>query len=75
MVKRTKRTLSPLEKQNPFGLRKGDLRKRLFGGRSYSLSIIAPTKKIANVRADQLRGKGVLVRIVKLYDGYGLYTR
>jgi len=68
-------SLDALERQNPLGLRRGDLRKRLFDGVPYNLSTIAPTKKIARDQAHYYRGKGVLVRVVKLVKGYGLYTR
>ncbi len=69
------KTRDALERQNPLGLRKGDLSERQFNGMRFSQSIIAPNKKAANTRAEQLRGKGVLVRVVKLTSGYGLYTR
>jgi len=61
--------------QNPLGLVKGDLRKRKFDWQSFSLSAIAPTKKMANERADWWWGKGVRVRVVKIAEGWGLYTR
>ena len=74
-AKKAKRTRDALERQNPLGIIKGDLSERLFGGMRFSQSIIAPNKKVAKARAEGLRGKGVLVRVVKLSSGYGLYTR
>ena len=60
---------------NRSGIAKGDLRTRRIGGMTFNLSVVAKTKKIANTQADYWRGKGALVRVVKLPRYYGLFTR
>lgn len=67
--------MDALERQNPLGLRRGDLSTRLFGGQRFHLSIVAPAKHIARSQADFYRGRGVKVRVVKVAEGWGLYTR
>ncbi len=54
---------------NPPRMRTGDLRERRFSGMRFALSFVAPSKKVARERAEWYRGRGVLVRIVKLSDG------
>ena len=48
---------------------------RIFGGLKFEMSVTANTKREATGHADHLRGKGVLVRVVKAKSGYELYTR
>ncbi len=71
------RVYRPVSPQNPIGAKylADSPVTRLFEGVRYRLSLVVPKKGDATRHADKLRGHGIKVRVVKLSDGYGLYTR